>query len=178
MLTRDGTAEPISRDQILRRERGQGNFQFPCSADRKQDWQPHPVDPYSCYMCEHTYIQSHNLHAFSQVFLRNFPTYFFRWTEAVGDVLRIFKSLVTLKTRLGTFFFPIESVTKFSEGKPASAPNVPETLPDNFTDNPLQRRENETGGPIHRLARHIFYVSTPPPPSNPNPPGQNAKTPT
>ena len=32
-LTRDGTAEPVSRDQILRRERGQGNINFPCSAD-------------------------------------------------------------------------------------------------------------------------------------------------
>ena len=28
-LTRDGTAEPVSRDQILRRERGQGNIIFP-----------------------------------------------------------------------------------------------------------------------------------------------------
>ena len=28
-LTRDGTAEPVSRDQILRRERGQGNVDFP-----------------------------------------------------------------------------------------------------------------------------------------------------
>ena len=28
-LTRDGTAEPVSRDQILRRERGQGNIHFP-----------------------------------------------------------------------------------------------------------------------------------------------------
>ena len=28
-LTRDGNAEPVSRDQILRRERGQGNFLFP-----------------------------------------------------------------------------------------------------------------------------------------------------
>ena len=28
-LTRDGTAEPVSRDQILRRERGQGNTPFP-----------------------------------------------------------------------------------------------------------------------------------------------------
>ena len=27
-LTRDGTAEPVSRDQILRRERGQGKFIF------------------------------------------------------------------------------------------------------------------------------------------------------
>ena len=31
-LTRDGTAEPVSRDQILRRERGQGIIHFPCSA--------------------------------------------------------------------------------------------------------------------------------------------------
>ena len=28
-LTRDGTAKPVSRDQILRRERGQGNIHFP-----------------------------------------------------------------------------------------------------------------------------------------------------
>ena len=32
------TAEPVSRDQILRRERGQGNIHFPCSADHDQDW--------------------------------------------------------------------------------------------------------------------------------------------
>ena len=31
-LTRDGTAEPVSRDQILRRERGQRIIHFPCSA--------------------------------------------------------------------------------------------------------------------------------------------------
>ena len=37
-LMRDGTAEPVSRDQILRRERGQGNINFPCSsADHEQD---------------------------------------------------------------------------------------------------------------------------------------------
>ena len=34
--------------QILRRERGQGIINFPCSADHDQDWQPYPVDPYSC----------------------------------------------------------------------------------------------------------------------------------
>ena len=55
-LTRDGTAEPVSRDQILRHERGQGNIIFSCSADHVQDWQPCPVDPYSCYMCDHEYI--------------------------------------------------------------------------------------------------------------------------
>ena len=32
-LTRDETAEPVSRDQILRHARGQENFNFPCSAD-------------------------------------------------------------------------------------------------------------------------------------------------
>ena len=37
-LTRDGTAEPVSRDQILRHERGQGNIHFFCSADHVQDW--------------------------------------------------------------------------------------------------------------------------------------------
>ena len=42
-MTRDGTAEPISRDQTLRRERGQVNNHFLCSADHKQDWQPYPV---------------------------------------------------------------------------------------------------------------------------------------
>ena len=54
-LTRDGTAETVSRDQILRHECGQGNINFPCSADHKQDWQSYPVGPYSCYMCDHTY---------------------------------------------------------------------------------------------------------------------------
>ena len=57
-LTRDRTAEPVSRDQILRHERGQGNIHFSCSADHVQDWQPYPVDPYSCYMCDYTYIHT------------------------------------------------------------------------------------------------------------------------
>ena len=57
-LTRAGTAEPVSRDQILRRERGQGNINFPCSVDHEQGWQPYPVDPYSSCMCNHTYIHT------------------------------------------------------------------------------------------------------------------------
>ena len=65
-LTRDGTAEPISRDQILRRERGQGNFHFPCSADDEQDWQPYPVDHYSCYgICDdHVCVSVFSSHPF------------------------------------------------------------------------------------------------------------------
>ena len=56
-LTRDGTAEPVSRDQILRHARGQGNVHFPCSADHEQDWQPYPADPYSAICDDHTYCQ-------------------------------------------------------------------------------------------------------------------------
>ena len=58
-LTRDGTAEPVSRDQILRHARGQGNIIFPCSADHEQDWQPYPVDPYSAICDDHTYIHTY-----------------------------------------------------------------------------------------------------------------------
>ena len=52
MLTRDGTADPVSQDKIHKREQGKGNtsIHFSFSADHEQDWQPYPVDPYSCYM--------------------------------------------------------------------------------------------------------------------------------
>ena len=36
-LTRDGTPEPVLRGQFLRRERGQGDINFPSSADHEQD---------------------------------------------------------------------------------------------------------------------------------------------
>ena len=52
---RDGAAETVSRDQILRRERGQERIHFPSSADHEQYWQFNPVDPCSCHMCDHTY---------------------------------------------------------------------------------------------------------------------------
>ena len=57
-LTRDGITEPVSRDQILRHKRRQGrnrNF-YVQLADHEQDWQSYPVDPYPCYMDDHTYI--------------------------------------------------------------------------------------------------------------------------
>ena len=56
---RDGTAEPVSRDQILRHARGQGNINFLCSADHKQDWQPYPVDPYSAICDDRTYTHTY-----------------------------------------------------------------------------------------------------------------------
>ena len=58
-LTRDGTAEPVSRDQTLRHVWGQGNISFPCSADHEQDLQPYPVDPYFAICDDHTYTYIH-----------------------------------------------------------------------------------------------------------------------
>ena len=70
-LTRDGTAEPVSRDQILRHARGQqGNIHLPCSADHEQDWQPYPIDPYSAICDDHTYI-----HTYIRVVLDGAPVY-------------------------------------------------------------------------------------------------------
>ena len=58
-LARDGTAEPVSRDQILIGTHGdKGILIFPvCSADHEeQDWQLYPVDPCSAICDDHTYI--------------------------------------------------------------------------------------------------------------------------
>ena len=38
-LTQDGTAEPVLRDQIFRRERGQGNIRLSRSADNHHEQQ-------------------------------------------------------------------------------------------------------------------------------------------
>ena len=46
-LTRDGTIEPVPRDQILKARTGTGETKFSCSADNEQNWQFYPVDPYS-----------------------------------------------------------------------------------------------------------------------------------
>ena len=56
-LTRDGTAEPVSREKILRHTRGQENIHFPCSADHEQDWQlTRLIHTLLCVMTIHTYI--------------------------------------------------------------------------------------------------------------------------
>ena len=80
-LTRDGTAEPVSRDQILRHARGQGNVHFPCSADHEQDWQPYPVDPYSAICDDHTYIHTYIVSG------RNPPLYCILCMESTSHVL-------------------------------------------------------------------------------------------
>ena len=60
-LTLDGTAEPVSRHQILRHQRGQGNIHFFCSPDHEQHWQPYLVDLYDfteACVCDHGYERS------------------------------------------------------------------------------------------------------------------------
>ena len=57
--TRDGTSEPVSRDQIFRHARGQENIHFPYSADYEQDWQPSRLIHTLLYVMTihtHTYI--------------------------------------------------------------------------------------------------------------------------
>ena len=54
-LTRDGTAEPVSRGQSPRDVRGQGNIHFLCSTHHEQDWQPYSVSPYSAICDCHSY---------------------------------------------------------------------------------------------------------------------------
>ena len=57
-LTRDGIAQSVARDEILRRGRAEEKNRLLCSANHEQDWQPSPVDLSSAkMMTTHTYIQ-------------------------------------------------------------------------------------------------------------------------
>ena len=64
-LTRDGTAEPNSRDQTLRRERGQGKFVSPVQLTdhKQQEWQPYLVDAQSAESDDHLYTHAEILAA-------------------------------------------------------------------------------------------------------------------
>ena len=63
-LTRDGTAEHVSRDQILRRERGQREMlTLPVQLTTYRIGNlTYPVDPYSCYICvcDHIHMYTYN----------------------------------------------------------------------------------------------------------------------
>ena len=55
---RDEQADPgrdcrtrLARPNSQARTRTEWNINFARAADHEQDWQPYPVDPYSCYMC-------------------------------------------------------------------------------------------------------------------------------
>ena len=66
-VTPDGTAEPVSRDSNLRRERGQGKNHFPCLADHERGWQPYPVDPSSYYMFDNIYVRQRRKGTFRSI---------------------------------------------------------------------------------------------------------------
>ena len=82
-LTWDGTAEPSSRYQIVRRERGQqGNVYYSCSAGQEQqDWQLYLVDQYysqTDVICgAHTYYILHT----SQEVQTTSTTYYRTWDQ-------------------------------------------------------------------------------------------------
>ena len=57
-LTRDGTAEPVSLEQFLRRERRQGK-------NTEQERQPYPVDPYSAESADLTYSTTSYGHTYT-----------------------------------------------------------------------------------------------------------------
>ena len=63
-LPREGTAEPVSRDQILRREREQGNIHFLCSFATKRigklTWLIHTL---LNVMAKHTYWYIHTMYS-------------------------------------------------------------------------------------------------------------------
>ena len=61
-LTQDGTAKPVPRDHILRRERARRGRKisiFPVQLITSRFWQPYSVDPYSVICNGHTYIHIH-----------------------------------------------------------------------------------------------------------------------
>ena len=56
-LTRDGTAEPVSRDQILWRERERRNIIFSVQLTTELDWQLYPFGPYSAKSANYTHVR-------------------------------------------------------------------------------------------------------------------------
>ena len=86
-LTRDGTAEPVSRDQILRHARGQGNIIFPVLLTTSRIGNLTRVDPYSAICDDHTYIHTYILYAtiMAQMCVCVFSSHPF-WTSSSLDV--------------------------------------------------------------------------------------------
>ena len=63
-LTRDGTTEPVSRDQILRRVRGPNNISFSLFSRPRAGLTTFTVNSYSAICDDHTYIHT-VIHTFS-----------------------------------------------------------------------------------------------------------------
>ena len=58
-MTRDGTAEAVVRAQYSGASADREMFIFPVQLTTSRIGNlTYPVDPYSCYMCNHTYIHT------------------------------------------------------------------------------------------------------------------------
>ena len=76
-LTRDGTTESVSRDKTLKRERGQGNIHFLCSAAHEQDWQPYRlIHTLGICVIIHTCISSFSITINSSILVQTYRVYF------------------------------------------------------------------------------------------------------
>ena len=84
-----GTAESVSRDQILGREQGQGNIHLPCSAGHEQDWQPYPVDAYSAKFDDDTYRQ----YICTRVFIKCFCSGLRKTKMPLSNIISLVKCL-------------------------------------------------------------------------------------
>ena len=105
-------AEPVSRNQILRHVRGQGNIHFPCSSDHEQDWQPYSVDPYSTICDDQPYIQyilpanifpkTHSTEEIRRKEWRDFFSYYRRERVIIGSSGRVFFVWLTFYRMMGS----------------------------------------------------------------------------
>ena len=114
-LTRDGTAEPVSRYQILRHVRGQGNAHFLCSADHEHEWKPCLVDPYSAICDDHIYIHTYEVactqcttfdyRVYTVFFCFSFNLTYSRWTSSLPSCLWSLRILPSLPGSRLTIFY-------------------------------------------------------------------------
>ena len=100
-LTRDGTAEPVSRDQILRHERERGNVHFSCSADHVQDWH-RLIHTLAIFATIHTYILGIRFNISISTYFFIFYSNFTTTSEVLYFVLLFFVFSFSLLLKRGT----------------------------------------------------------------------------
>ena len=108
----DETAELVSQAQILRREHGQGNIHFPCSADHEQDWQSYPVDPYCCYMCVCVF-SSHSFWTSNSLDVPDGVTQEEGHTGFLVHLLSAVRALIFLARRIQAFLSLVDREVEF-----------------------------------------------------------------
>ena len=74
-VTRDGTAEPASRETKFSGANGDREIYFSCSTDHEQDWQLYLVDPYSAENADRTCIQYNGVSLPDIIFILLLPIY-------------------------------------------------------------------------------------------------------